>query len=56
MATESLVLSSDRLKLVPFPKRWELLRPELERLFLDERRSYAYLQNEMKNKYDFDAK
>lgn len=56
MAAESFVLSSDRLKLVPFADRWELLRPELERLFLDEKCSYAHIENVMRIRFDFDAK
>lgn len=56
MAAESFVLSSDHIRLVPFADRWELLRPELKRLFLEEKCSYAHIENEMRIRFNFDAK
>ena len=41
---------------VPFSERWELLKPDLERLYLDEKRKLPEIIEIMKSQYEFDAK
>jgi hypothetical protein len=40
---------------IPFQKRWEVLRPEIERLYIDENVPLRSIVGIMKEKYDFDA-
>lgn len=40
---------------IPFSKRWELLKPEIERLYVDENVPLRDIVSIMKEKYDFDA-
>jgi hypothetical protein len=40
---------------IPFNKRWELLKPEIERLYIDENVLLRDIVRIMKEKYDFDA-
>ena len=44
--------SSER---IPFSKRWELLKPEIERLYIYENVLLRDIVGIMKEKYDFDA-
>ena len=39
----------------PFTKRWELLRPVIERLYLDENRPLSEVIEVMKTEHGFDA-
>lgn len=41
---------------VPFKERWDLLKPQLERFYLDEKLKLSSLIQKMKNEYGFDAK
>jgi hypothetical protein len=43
------------LRGVPFDKQWAILQPVLRRLFVDEKRKYAYIQRWMKDNYGFNA-
>ena len=40
---------------IPFSKRWELLKPEIERLYIHENVLLRDIVGIMKEKYDFDA-
>jgi hypothetical protein len=40
---------------IPFSKRWELLKPEIERLYIHENVPLRDIVGIMKEKYDFDA-
>jgi hypothetical protein len=40
---------------IPFSKRWELLKPEIERLYIHENVPLRGIVGIMKEKYDFDA-
>ena len=41
---------------VPFQKRWELLKPVIEKLWFDDRLELRGMAKFMKENYDFDAK
>lgn len=43
------------LRAVPFCQRWEILKPELKRLFLEDRLSYDEIKRLMRDRYGFDA-
>jgi hypothetical protein len=40
----------------PFTEKWELLKPYLERLYLDEKRKLPEVVQIIKTQYGFDAK
>ena len=42
-------------KRIPFNKRWELLRPEIEQLYIDEKVRLCDIIRIMREKFDFDA-
>jgi hypothetical protein len=44
----------DRLR-IPFSKRWEILKPEIERLYVDENFHLGDIIKIMKEQYNFDA-
>jgi Clr5 domain len=41
---------------VPFSERWELLKPDLARLYLDENRKLSEIIEIMKSQFGFDAR
>jgi hypothetical protein len=48
--------SREELYKVPFPERWELLKPVLKRLYFDEKRKLPEIISLMKSTYNFDAR
>lgn len=40
---------------VPFNERWELLKPTIERLYIDEKRKLPDVMKILKDQYGFDA-
>lgn len=40
---------------IPFSKRWEILKPEIERLYVDENIHLCGIIKIMRERYDFDA-
>jgi hypothetical protein len=56
MEKSNTELSQEDLYEVPYSQRWELLKPVLERLYLDEKVKLPVIISLMKATYSFDAK
>ena len=53
--THQRTTSQQNSERIPFSKRWELLKPEIERLYIYENVPLRDIVGIMKEKYDFDA-
>lgn len=53
--TQQRTSTQQKPERIPFHKRWELLKPEIERLYIDENVALRDIIGIMKEKYDFDA-
>jgi hypothetical protein len=53
--TQQHTSTQQKTERIPFNKRWELLKPEIERLYVGENVPLRDIVGIMKEKYDFDA-
>ena len=56
MASSFRPVSADAIAGVPFAEKWELLKPDIEQLYLKENMKLPQLQRVLRERYNFDAK
>jgi len=56
MASNLHAVSTDAITGVPFAEKWELLKPDIEQLYLKENMKLPQLQRVLRERYNFDAR